>query len=99
VKNPESHAGTYGWAGLVAGVIVFDIVSPETLSSAADRYLEDPLKRVLAIGAVAVTALHVLNAFDNYDIPDPIHAMSSAATNLSEQLRERLGHGAINKAQ
>lgn len=61
-KQPyDSHAGTIGWVALAAGVAAFDYFAPETLSSAVDRALETPRGRYLAIGAVAVTAAHLLN--------------------------------------
>lgn len=59
VKKPE--LATYGWMGLTAGVILWDALAPQTLSSAYDRYLEHPVKRIAAIGAVALTGAHLLN--------------------------------------
>jgi len=61
MKSPESRCGTVGWIGLTAGIIAWDILAPETLSHAYDRYLDDPVKKVVAIGAVAITGLHLLN--------------------------------------
>lgn len=72
IKNPESHAGDLGWALLAGGIIAWDVFAPETLSSAADRYLEHPVGKYIALGATAIVAAHVVNLFDNYDIPDPI---------------------------
>ncbi len=62
----DSHAGTYGWVGIVAGVVAWDILAPETLSGAVDRALESK-RGYLAIGAITLTAAHLLNV-----IPDPI---------------------------
>jgi len=65
----ESHAGTVGWGLLVAGVVAWDVLAPQTLSAAYDRYLEHPVKRVLAIGAVAITGAHLLNILPpRYDV-------------------------------
>lgn len=61
MEKHESHAGTYGWIALAAGVAAFDYLAPETLSHAVDRALERPYGRIAAIGAVAVTAAHLLN--------------------------------------
>lgn len=94
MKNPESRIGTAGWIGLTAGVIAFDVLSPETMSSAFDRYLQHPVKKYAAIGAVAVTGAHLLNVFEHFNVPDPIHELSTFVT---ETLRERLGHGRIEK--
>lgn len=97
MKNPESRIGSVGWIGLTVGIVAWDVLAPETLSSAFDRYLDHPVKKYAAIGAVAVTGAHLLNIFDHLQVPDPISLMSTAATNLTENLRERLGHGRIEK--
>lgn len=69
-KKPESHMGSMGWAGLIAGVVAYEILGAETLSSAYDRYLAHPVKRFLAIGAVAITGAHLLNMFEHFEIED-----------------------------
>lgn len=92
--NPESHIGTVGWGLLATGVVLWDILAPETLSSAADRALEHPVGKYLAIGATAIVGAHVLNVFEHFDIPDPIHEL---ATFVTETMRERLGHGQLEK--
>ena len=61
MEKNDSHAGTYGWVALAAGIAVFDYFAPETLSHAVDRALECPRGRYAAIGAVALTAAHLLN--------------------------------------
>ena len=68
----KEHSGDIGWGLLVGGIIAWDVLAPETLSSAADRYLEHPVGKYIALGATAIVAAHVVNLFDNYDIPDPI---------------------------
>lgn len=68
MERRDSHAGTIGWIGIAAGVAAFDYLSPETLSSAVDRALESPRGRYAAIGAVALTAAHLLNIIpEQYD--------------------------------
>lgn len=79
-RNENSHAGDWGWVGLTAGVIAWDTLAPETLSHAVDRYLEHPMGKVLAIGAIAITAGHLLNVFDKYNIPDPIQESANFVT-------------------
>lgn len=51
------------WLGLAAGVTAYEILAPEgeLLSEQVDRWLDNPKTRFLAIGAVAVTAAHLLN--------------------------------------
>lgn len=80
----KEHISTAGWVGLTAGVIAFDILSPQTLSTAFDRYLEHPVKKWLAIGSVAVTGAHLLNIPEHFDIPDPI-------TMVADRVARRLG--------
>ncbi|MCA9343216.1 hypothetical protein KC950_04365 [Candidatus Saccharibacteria bacterium] len=75
-KHFERNAGTYGWIGLIGYVALFDIYAPETMSSAADRALEHPIMKYVALGAAAITTAHVINAFDAYDIPDPIQKIN-----------------------
>jgi hypothetical protein len=62
-----------GWLGLAAGVIAFEVACPqgETLSEGVDRALEHPTLRYAAIGAVALTAVHLLNVLP--ERRDPFH--------------------------
>lgn len=73
----RDKSGTWGWVGLVAGVVAWDVLAPETLSEAVDRAL-DSRGRYLAIGAVAVTAAHLLNV-----LPEPIDPIHQLAEHLS----------------
>lgn len=79
----KENISTAGWFGLTAGVIAFDILAPQTLSSAFDRYLEHPVKKWLAIGSVAVTGAHLLNIPEHFGIPDPIEI---AANHVAKRL-------------
>lgn len=58
----HEKAGTAGWAGLAVGVYLFDKYSPESLTSAFARAREHehPFVRAAAIGALAVTAAHLM---------------------------------------
>lgn len=60
------------WLGLAAGVTAYEILAPEgeLLSEQVDRWLDSPRTRFLAIGAVAVTAAHLLNLFERLGIED-----------------------------
>ena len=87
----KEHISTAGWFGLTAGVVAFDILSPETLSSAFDRYLEHPVKKWIAIGSVAMVGAHLLNINEHFDIPDPIDA---TATFVAKRLKLGEYHGA-----
>jgi len=86
MEKLESKAGTYGWLCLGAGIVAWDLLAKETLSHAADRALEHPIGKYAAlVGGIVVTA-HVFNAFDHYDIPDPI----LKANDFLESVRNRL---------
>lgn len=50
----------YGWMALTAGVMAWNAFAPETLSSGVDRYLNSKARH-LAVGAVVVTASHLVN--------------------------------------
>lgn len=64
----QENAGAYGWAILAAYVIAFDILAPETLSSAADRALNHDYMKWVAWGVGGVVAGHVFNLFpEQYD--------------------------------
>ena len=86
MKNPDSHVGTWGWAGLVAGVATWDLLAEETLSSAVDRYLEHPTGRYLAIGAVALTGAHLLNIYEHFGMEhlDPFNVAYTALEKARE---------------
>lgn len=64
------------WVALAAGVATYDYYAPpgETLSEAVDRALERPVGRVLALGAIAITAAHLINVLPP-EI-DPIHQLA-----------------------
>lgn len=67
MENLPSKAA---WVGLAAGVAAYDILCPEgeTMSEQYDRWLDNPRAKYLAIGAVAVTAAHLLNVIpEQYD--------------------------------
>lgn len=55
---------TIAWGALIAGVALYDCFCPtgETLSEGADRALERPVGKYLALGAIGATALHLANA-------------------------------------
>lgn len=68
-KNPESHAGDLGWALLAGGIVAWDIFAPETLSSAADRYLEHDKLKYVAWAAGGIVTAHLFNIIpEEYDI-------------------------------
>ena len=62
------------WGVLIGGVALYDGLCPygETLSEEADRALERPVGKYLALGAIAITALHLSNIIPQQY--DPIHA-------------------------
>lgn len=61
--------GTAGWIGLTAYVVAFDVLAPETLSSAMDRYLEDDKTKYIAWAVGGVVTAHLFNLIPpEYDI-------------------------------
>jgi len=62
-KSPEDSArliGHLGWAALAAGVIAWDVLAEETLSSAFRRGLDNNHLRPLVVGAWALTTCHLM---------------------------------------
>lgn len=64
---------TLAWCGLAAGVAAYDTLCPsgETMSEGVDRALENPFSKIMAIGAIAVTAAHLANILP--ERVDPFH--------------------------
>lgn len=83
----QKHAANYGWAGLIAGVIVFDCLSPTTLSSQFDRYLDHPIGKYAAIGGVALLGAHLLNLPEAFGTPDPIDTINKLAQKAIIKIR------------
>lgn len=54
---------TIAWATLAAGITAYEVACPrgETLSEGVDRALEHKMGRVLALGAIGITAAHLAN--------------------------------------
>lgn len=69
----ERRPSTLAWAGLVAGVVCYDLLAPEgeTLSEGFDTFIEN--HPALAWGATVLTAAHLTNIIpQKYD---PIHRL------------------------
>lgn len=64
---------TVAWGTLAAGVAAYDLFCPpgETMSEAVDRALEHPAKKILALGAIALTSAHLANMLPQR--VDPFH--------------------------
>ena len=66
----KPRPSTLAWIGLGTYVAAYDYLCPkgETMSEGCDRYMETPVGKILTIGAVALTASHLINMLpDNYD--------------------------------
>lgn len=67
------------WGVLGASVAIYEYYAPEgeLMSEAVDRALQKPLARYLVIGAVAITAAHLLNIPERLNLEqyDPIHRL------------------------
>lgn len=76
----ERHASNYAWAGLAAGIIIYEYYCPdgETLSEGFDRFLKHPVGKLAAIGSVALVGAHLLNIYEHFDLEqlDPIHRLA-----------------------
>lgn len=65
------------WTAIGVGVLAYEMVAPEgeLLSEGVDRALEHDIGRYLTVGAVAVTACHLLNLLP--EKLDPIHQVAN----------------------
>ncbi len=69
------------WATLAGGVLLYDAVAKETMSEGMDRLIAS--HKVLAVGAVAVTAAHLLNYLP--EPIDPLHQLSKHTRSFAER--------------
>ena len=69
----RSKAGTAGWVGLGIYVAAWDILAPETLTSAFKRGREHKAASPLVVGALGVTALHLMGVLP--EKIDPFYAV------------------------
>lgn len=60
-SHNETNQGSVGWALLAGGVLLWDRLAEETLSHAFQRGLNNSLSRPFCLGALAVTAAHLLD--------------------------------------
>lgn len=79
---------TAAWIGLGVGVSVYEVLCPpgETLSEGVDRALETRIGRVVALGAIAITASHLANLLPQS--VDPYHRITKCRG--IEELKDRL---------
>ena len=80
----ESKAGMWGWAGLAAGVIAWDLLAPETLSHAFRRGVENPHTRALVLGGLAITAAHLVGNVIPEQL-DPYHIAFERLPHVAEK--------------
>jgi hypothetical protein len=71
-KHNEARSGALGWALVAAGVAVWDIHAKESLSHAFQRGMDNPLSRPLVLGALAITAAHLVQVLPRQ--LDPFYA-------------------------
>lgn len=82
----KPRPATIAWTSLAIGVTAYDLLCPtgETLSEGVDRALETKTGKVLAIGAIAITATHLANVLPQRC--DPLHHMTK--WKIIETIRE-----------
>ena len=68
---------TVAWGVLAGGVAAYDYFCPtgETLSERMDDWIDSPKTKAVALGAVAVTALHLANYLPQRI--DPFHRLTT----------------------
>ena len=58
-KKSETNIGALGWASIGAFALGWDCFAEQTLSNFAHERISDPRTRYLALGALAITAIHL----------------------------------------
>jgi len=89
----HERQGTLFWAGLAAYVALCDVFGKETLTSAFARGVENPRTRPFVIGALGVTALHLLDAIPHEPIELDPFFMIGGLYDRSKELFDRLAQG------
>jgi hypothetical protein len=77
----ESNTGRWGWLGIAVGVAAFDALSPETLSHSFQR-----APRAVRLGAIAITAAHLLDALPRR--VDPFYMAADLTTGLLDMIAD-----------
>lgn len=81
VPAPWFRTGALGWVLIGAGVLVWDLVAPETLSAAFQRAHEHRASKVAVITAWGMLTLHL---FRKLPAPvDPLHGVTIMRQHLS----------------
>ncbi len=70
------RSGALGWVLIGAGVLVWDLSGPETLSEAFDRSQDHQLSKALVIAGWTVLTLHLFNRLPPRI--DPLHLIGMA---------------------
>ncbi len=72
--SPWFRTGTFGWVLLAAGVLVWDLVAPETLTDAFYRAHQHPASKIAVTGVWTMLTLHLFNKLPRR--ADPLHAVT-----------------------
>lgn len=78
--SPWFRNGTLGWMLIGTGVLVWDLVAPETLSDAFRRAHQHPASKVAVISAWAMLTLHLFNKLPSR--VDPLHGVTIVRTHF-----------------
>lgn len=80
--------GTWGWVGLATFVVAFDYLSDETMSSAADRYLDNRVGKYIAPVVGGMVVGHVFNIYEHFGVKhlDPIQLLGDKLFEVKQSL-------------
>lgn len=80
--NSETNIGALGWGCIGAFAVAWDLFAEQTLSNFAHERIQDPRTRYLALGAVAVTAIHLTRP-ESLRMYDPITILGGKIRDFS----------------
>jgi hypothetical protein len=76
-STSETNIGAVGWGAIGVFALAWDMYAEQTLSNFAHERISDPRTRLLALGAVAVTAAHLTRP-ESLRSYDPITRLGTA---------------------
>ena len=81
MEHLRENPGFWGWTAVAGLVIAFDVLAPQTMSSYADRLLENPKTRIIPWAVGGLVAGHVLNV-----IPPKFDVIEQSANFVAKRL-------------
>ena len=83
MKQPWHKSGGVGWLAITAVVVAWDLLAPETLSTAFRRGAATPAGRAAVIGSWAILTAHLFAVIPQR--ADPVHLIIHAGRKVTSR--------------